>query len=198
MTLLDRAQDLRAIESTGVRVRVPGTWSRLRFAVLRHRKEGGEFEVIVQLLAMVESFDGVQQGRVEWLPGQPADSFMVEVATELQKCGEFRADTFDATKILERLLETLRVAIEGRTGIAGYSSLEPIVEIPNDQWIVMTSGIIAPEAGYFIPNDRLLDDEDYEFRNHVTRKTWVDSDKFDEAWNVAAALEKGGSHKPPF
>ncbi len=95
MELLDRAQDLRAIESTGVRVRVPGTYARLRFAVLRHRKEGGEFEVITQLLVSVESFEGVEQGRVEWRPGQPADSFMAEVATELQKCGEFRADAFD-------------------------------------------------------------------------------------------------------
>ncbi len=90
------------------------------------------------------------------------------------------------------------MAIEGRTGIAGYSSLEPIVEVPNDQWVVMTSGIIAPEAGYFIPNARLLEDDDYEFRNHVRRKVWVDSDKFEQAWDVAAALEKGGSREPPF
>jgi hypothetical protein len=198
MALLDRAQDLRAIESTGVRVRVPGTWARLRFAVSRHQEEGGESQTIVQLLAKVESFGGVEQGRVEWLPDQPADSFMAEVATELQKCGEFRPEAFDATKILEQLMETLRIAIEGRTGIAGYTSLEPIVEIPNDQWIVMTSGVIAPEAGYFIPNTRLLDDDDYKFRNHIGRKTWVDADKFDEAWDVAAALSKEASREPPF
>jgi hypothetical protein len=198
MALLDRAQDLRAIEWSGVRVRVPGTWARLRFALSRHQEEGGEFETVVRLLAKVESFGGVELGRVEWLPGQPGDSFMAEVATELQKCGEFHPEAFDATRILEQLMDTLRVAIEGRTGIAGYTSLEPIIEIPNDQWIVMTSGIIAPKASYFLPNARLLEDDDYKFRNHVRKKMWVDIDKFEEAWDVAVALSKEGSREPPF
>jgi hypothetical protein len=90
------------------------------------------------------------------------------------------------------------VAIEGRTGIAGYTSLEPIVEIPNDQWIVMTSGIIAPQASYFLSNARLLDDDDYTFRNHVRQKVWVDTDKFEEAWDVAAALGKESSREHRF
>jgi hypothetical protein len=197
-TLLDRAQDLRGIEPSGVRVRVPGTWARLRFAVSRHQEEGGEFQNVTQLLATVESFGGAEQGRVEWLPDQPADAFMAEVAKELQKCGEFRPEAFNATRILEQLMEALRIAIGGRTGVARYRSLEPIVEIPNDQWVVMTSGIIAPEAGYFIQNNRLLEDDDYKFRNHISQKKWVDADKFQEAWDVAAALQKERSLEPPF
>jgi hypothetical protein len=62
----------------------------------------------------------------------------------------------------------------------------------------MTSGIIAPKASYFLPNARLLEDDDYKFRNHVRKKMWVDIDKFEEAWDVAAALSKEGSREPPF
>jgi hypothetical protein len=74
MVLLDRAQDLRAIDPAGVRVRVPGTPTRLRFLIDRVLSafDGGEGEA--SLLVKVESLGGLEEGRAEWRPCQPPDS----------------------------------------------------------------------------------------------------------------------------
>jgi hypothetical protein len=94
--------------------------------------------------AAVEGLYGDVHDIVQWLPGQPAEGFMAEVAARLQSRGRYRDDTFDAASILRDLKAALRIAIEGRTGVGSYGELAPILEIPNDQWITQTTGLSSP------------------------------------------------------
>jgi hypothetical protein len=145
-----------------------------------------------RLWAAVESLYGDVHDIVEWLPGQPADEFMAEVAARLQGMGRYRDDTFNAASILGDLKAALRIAIEGRTGVGQYNELAPILEIPNDQWIIQTTGLSSPRYGYFIPAERVMEAyserEEFSLDRHMKEKRWVDSDKFSMACDIARGL----------
>jgi hypothetical protein len=180
--LLERAKNLRAIAWDGVRVQVPGTWNRLRF-----RSNSDDEHLAPHLSVQIEELDGRSLQEVLWEADQPADEFMLNVAEELQMLGEFRPDTFDATQIFANLLSTLRLAIECRTGVGPYSNIGDVIEIPNDQWIITTDGLYAPEASYFYPIGRVREPD---ASWHIKKKKWVDPDKFEEAWDIIEAMQR--------
>jgi hypothetical protein len=204
LQILFRALQLRAISWRGIRVQVPGTWERLRFATGETYAMDGSPATIPEeeyhpdadagpiLWAAVESLYGEVHDIVEWLPGQPAEEFMAEVAGRLQSIGRYRDDTFDAASILRDLKAALRIAIEGRTGVGQFGELAPIIEIPNDQWIIQTTGLSSPRYGYFIPADRVVnagsEREGPSLDEHMKEKRWVDSDKFEMACDIARGL----------
>jgi hypothetical protein len=106
--------------------------------------------------------------------------------------GHYRDETFDAASILRGLKDALRIAIEGRTGVGQFGELAPIIEIPNDQWIIQTTGLSSPQYGYFIPANRLFNaDSEREgpsLDEHMKKKRWVDSEKFEMACDIARGL----------
>jgi hypothetical protein len=204
LQLLSRALQLKAISWRGIRVQVPGTWERLRFAMgetytmvgtpaaIPEEEYDPEADTGPRLWAAVESLYGDVHDIVEWLPGQPADEFMAEVAARLQSMSRYRDDTFDAASILGDLKAALRIAIEGRTGVGQYGELAPILEIPNDQWVIQTTGLSSPRYGYFIPASRVMnagtEREGPSLDEHMKEKRWVDSDKFEMACDIARGL----------
>jgi hypothetical protein len=60
-----------------------------------------------------------------------------------------------------------------------------VVEIPNDQWAVTTYGVEALEVHYFIEKEQFDEDD---WLRHMSEKSWVDMEKFKEAFSVAKAI----------
>jgi hypothetical protein len=206
--LLVRARDLNSIDSRGIRVQIPGTWQHLRFSIgsrysdddTPHESRNGS----LLLWVTVERLHGEPLEVVDWLPHESATEFMGKIITCLQRLGLFHESTFDATEILSRLYETLRIAITARTGVGPYSNLDRIIEIPNDQWVIQTTGLYSPEASYFLPGDVVIEGSDRPggrpIQVHMKEKVWVDPDKFDMAYDIARGLylKEKEMDKPPF
>jgi len=92
--------------------------------------------------------------------------------------------------MFRQLLETLRLAIEGRTGASGTpsaSDLGPVIELPNKDWVIETDGMHSLHNFYYISDGQALADET-DWRGHMSDKTWVNPETFDEAFTTAVAL----------
>jgi regulator of replication initiation timing len=162
--LLDMARDLGAVSERGVRVRLPATSFRLRFP-LSTRLDNGGFPV---LDVGIEEEDGTLphdattapiamrgQQPVPWSAGTSADAWAASVAPELQKLNRYPGDDqFDPAGSLRQLTTLLRVAVEARTRPPSASTprLRPIIEMPNDEWVITEDGLQSPtsETGFTV------------------------------------------------
>jgi hypothetical protein len=180
------ATEINAIDSGGVRIPFGLEWARLRFQV-----ERGEWEDTV--VVSVESLDGRKISGVNWSPGASIEDFIAEVAVELQKAGAFVAD-FDAGGLFGELQLTLRTALEARTGKTELG-LDPIVELPNNQWAVTTYGLESVDQPWHISWERLSNAED-----DAANEQWIDMHKLREGLEMARALRYriGPPEEPPF
>jgi hypothetical protein len=196
--LLGRARELGAVSVRGVRVRLPATTFRLRFPLTTRRDNGS----VPVLDVGIEEEDGTLphdatapsfavRGRqpVPWSAGTGADEWAASVAPELQKLNRYPGDErFDPAGALRQLTALLRVGVEARTRpqTAATPPLRPIIEMPNDEWVITEDGLQSPtsEAGFTVKelfNDgaeaaalaQLADDR---------------AEKLREAWRVARSL----------
>jgi len=175
--LLAEAERVKAIDSDGVRVALGGwTRHRLRFKRLGVTADG---DVIVEL--RIETVDGtVVSG---WVWAADASEVMLRVVEELQKIGEY-SDEFDATPILVTFRDTLRRAIDAKTGLSGPRDLGPVVEVPHSQWAITTWGLEGLEYHYPIGKD----DFEENWTRHMSEKSWVDMDDFHDSFVIGKAI----------
>jgi hypothetical protein len=135
--LLRRAVQLNAISKRGIRVPIRGHHVR-DLATLRLRL----YEGLGSIWVRIEDRDGQQQGReLHWSHGEPVDALMGEVVTVLQSMDLYSPGVFRPEEILEQFLDTLRLAIESRTGVNPFKIQEPVIELPSDDWIITTSAL---------------------------------------------------------
>ena len=171
--LLDRARELDSISPRGVRVRLPATYSWLRF-------QRGEDAVLLFL----EERGGTRIKEWTWAGDMKISGVLTEIAQYLMRRNEYPADgSFDAAEILDHVRRTLALAIRARYGLA-FGMLNQLIELPNDQWAITRSGIEAYEHGYQIGIFRLNE----KWHSHLKDKTWVEMMSFEEAYETAAAL----------
>ena len=196
--LLDRARELGAVSGRGVRVRLPATTFRLRFP-LTTRHENGSVPV---LDVGIEEEDGTLphdpaapsialrgQQPVPWSAQTSADAWAASVAPELQKLNRYPGDDlFDPAGALRQLTALLRVGVEARTRppTAATPRLRPIIEMPNDEWVITEDGLQSPtsEAGFTVK-------ELFSDRAEATALAQLAEEraaKPREAWRVARSL----------
>lgn len=101
--------------------------------------------------------------------------------------GEFPgADSFDATAIFKNFRDAVMIATHARQGRSRVPrDFGGIVELVNPQWAVTEDGVECLEHRYAIQSFRF---GEMNWRSHIREKTWVDSDMFDDALEVAEFL----------
>jgi hypothetical protein len=196
--LLDMARGLGAVSARGVRVRLPATTFRLRFP-LSTRVDRGGFPV---LDVGIEEEDGTLphdattapiamrgQQPVPWSAGTSADAWAASVAPELQKLNRYPGDDqFDPAGSLRQLTTLLRVAVEARTRPPSASTprLRPIVEMPNDEWVITEDGVQSPASGTGFTVRELFGEAAEE--SAVAQLAPDRAAKLREAWRIARNL----------
>lgn len=135
--LLRRAQYLGAIDRRGVRVRLPDSDLRVRFAPEATAGEGAGAVVL-----SVEGADGGPlAGDEVWSPTEPAAIALSQLAQDLQRVGRYPGDSsFNDTEIVDRLGDTLDAVIALRTGGRRGAHLAPVVEL-NGDWAITVDGL---------------------------------------------------------
>ncbi len=196
--LLDRARELGAVSERGVRVGLPATSFRLRFPVSTRRDDGS----VPVLDVGIEEEDGTLphdataapiavrgQQPVPWSADTSADAWAASVAPELQKLNRYPGDEqFDPAGALQRLTALLRVAVEARTRptSAAIPPLRPIIEMPNDDWVITEDGLQSPTSERCFNIKDLFGDGAEEAA--LAQLADDPAAKLGEAWRVARSL----------
>jgi hypothetical protein len=195
--LLDRARELGAVSERGVRVRLPATTLRLRFPLAPRQRDRDAPVLDVG----IEEEDGTLphdatappvamrgQRPVPWPADTGADQWAASVAPQLQRLNRYPGDDrFDPAGALEQLTRLMRVAIEARTRpSSAVPRLSPIVEMPNDEWVITEDGLQSPlsEASFTVKE---LFHEATE-RAAFAERSGDHAAKLREAWRVARSL----------
>lgn len=133
---LRRAEELGALDSRGVRVRLPRSSSRVRFKADETAGDGTSIELGVETPAgdlLVEAQD--------WAPDEPAEDALTRVAESLQRAGRYPGDvSFDAGAIFERLTDTLERVLSLRSGGRKGAPIGPVVELAGG-WAITSLGL---------------------------------------------------------
>jgi hypothetical protein len=198
--LIHRAGELGAISNRGVRVRLPDTTFRLRFP-LPGRADNGDSPVLEVGLEEADAtlpHDATApriamrgQRPVRWSAAQSAGEWAASVAPELQRLNRYPGDEhFNPAGALEQLMRVLRLAIEARTrppsATAPMPRLQPIIEMPNDEWVITEDGLqsLTSEAAFTVRE--LFDTRCAEAA--VARLGAGRAEKLQEAWQLAQCL----------
>ncbi|MCG5435241.1 hypothetical protein [Micromonospora foliorum] len=179
--VLAEADSVSAIAPRGVRVKVRASGARLRVRAPRSPGEAASLPV------GLERADGQPIDTLDWRAGENEADLAGRIAAAL---------VVDADALLGgwagALVDTLRTAVAAQTGRLPVE-LGPVVEMPNDQWVISTDGLHCMERPYHIPLARLLDRRE-DWPRHMRTKSWVAHGKFVEAYDLALALVNNGRH----
>jgi hypothetical protein len=98
----------------------------------------------------VEKCNGTPLATLAWPPSEPADEMTARLAILLKSLQEDPGDdVFDASAVLQRLIETLRIGLQ-----RAYEEEElyrrPLIEITNSQWAIATDGLYGIGRPYRI------------------------------------------------
>ena len=137
--LLTRAREVGATDPRGIRVQLPGSDLRMRFAAepaLAQEEANGS------VVTTVEQADGERvAGPITWGVDQPAAQLIPQFAGELQARGRYPGDdSLDATAIFLTLIDTLDLLIALRTGRVPGARLPAVVEVQG-VWALTIDGL---------------------------------------------------------
>jgi hypothetical protein len=196
--LLDRARELGAVSERGVRVRLPATTFRLRFPLAPERRDGGSPVLEVG----IEEEDGTLphdasapptalrgQRPVPWPADISTDLWAASVAPQLQRLNRYPGDEqFDPAGALAQLTRLLRVAVEARTrpSPAAIPRLGPVIEMPNDEWVITEDGVQSPLSAASFTVKELFHEGTEEAA--IAARSGDDAAKLHEAWQLARGL----------
>ncbi|WP_242907447.1 hypothetical protein [Actinomadura terrae] len=173
--LLQEAQEVGAVVPEGVRVQVPGTTLRLRFCMVENDA----------VRIYLEEAEGARLRDFRWEADETGTDFSTRLASILQD--RYPGDSnFNPSGVLQRLLTVIQIGLEGRTGEHPYD-FGPVIEIPNEQWLISSDGLFSLQRNYNIPTSRILHSSE-DWPRHMRSQGWVDMDAFTEVYELASAL----------
>jgi hypothetical protein len=194
--LLRAAEEINATDHSGVRVRIPGTatWARFKSSLDEF------FNTVVWVT--IENIGGTYITEIHWSSNMDVGRLIRDLVTKLQQVGDYNL-VFDADPIFRHLRRTLEIAIGARTGTfqRNARTMDPVIEIPNEQWAITAYGLECVTHGYYLTSDQL---DDAGLFPHMREKRWVDIDAFEEALEIGRALfrvkrsEDYGPDEAPF
>jgi hypothetical protein len=198
--LLQRAWELGAISGRGVRVRLGGTSLRLRFP-RPGRPDNGDSPALQVGLEEEDAtvpHDATTAGSavrgqlpVPWSPSQAAGDWAAALAPPLQRLNRYPGDErFDPAGALHQLMALLRLAIEARTRPPSADGpaprLKPVVEMPNDAWVITDDGLQSLASGTAFSIAELFDATSEEKAGASLEPG--EAGKLREAWRLARRL----------
>jgi hypothetical protein len=178
--LLSDALDAAALAPPGPRVAIPGSSLRLRF-----------WPQDAEVVAQIEEEGGAPVSTVHWPAGESLSAFARRVVAALRSKPQSRGlASLDASAVLQRLLDLVQLGVESRTGERPHD-LGPLIEMPNDQWVISSDGLFSLRRKYHIPVQGIVGSRDY-WPRHMQSHAWVDSSAFEEAFQLARQLLRAG------
>ncbi len=180
---LARAMDMREVGRWGMRVHVvdPRVYVYARLVP----------EVDSAVHVYIEKRDGEEIAKLLWESGQPADSLMGVIATELRRASLYPSGSFDPTLMFKELGSSLRMARAIKDKYAIVDNMERAQEFVPPQWMIYDWGIGAwPGLQPYYIDRRRMRQRDLEL--HMREKSWIDETSFEEALRTARLLEMAG------
>jgi hypothetical protein len=175
---LRRADEMGLIsQRRGPRVCVSENWRR--YVRIDYDEDPDRFHGFEDITFTVENFDGEALDVIPWPADQDIEEAMVRVGRAVQRVTS--GDDLDVKSLLDGLRDVLTVAHT-------HPDRRPVWQLCPPQWVVTETLVQtygdAPHYGVSIKNLKI----DPHMPRHVSQKTWVDPDSFDEAYAVAIAL----------
>jgi hypothetical protein len=189
--IFERAGELDSISKRGLRVQLPGLWERVRFTHV-YRQEQGGVRVPMILLHLEDARGRKLDVSAIWTAEEGVTDLMTRFAEDWQRAGTYHGPgSIEADALFQRLIQSLQLAIHGRTtGIEG-EALDRLVELPTTDWAITDFGLErALGPGYGIKVRDILD-RPAQIREHLLDKTWIDAENFREAFQAAEMYFKG-------
>jgi hypothetical protein len=144
----------------------------------------------------LERIDATPLSWLRWRAETATSDIAVSIAESMQASGVYPGDgSFDAGKIFADLSALLILGYESITKGA-VNPVRHVIQFCPPQWAVCDSGIRSTQVPYFIRADRLNGER---LLVHMSEKTWVDVESFEEAQMAGVALFRSGTLaiKPP-
>jgi hypothetical protein len=192
--LLHRADELRALDVRGIRVRSTLSELWVRFASLAQEADGGE--AAVQLSAELRNGDPLVELR-SWLSGEAPEDALARLDDDLDRVDKRPENaTLDPISVFTRLVETLDTVVSLRSGRQKGSRLGPVVELVGD-WAITTNGIEHAHDETRTMDARELLRDPGRARSRLTSLNEVEEpdDHFDEAFDTAREYHSGKARR---
>jgi hypothetical protein len=139
----------------------------------------------------LEQADATVLRLMRWNAGMHASEVIVDIAEALQASGVYPGDaSFDADKIFADLSALLTLGYDSITRGA-VDPVRHIIQLCPPQWAVCDDGIHSTQTPYMIRADKIYRGDRYSA--HMSEKSWVDMNSFEEASAACYALFGAGS-----
>lgn len=136
----------------------------------------------------LERLDATPLSRLSWNVETTAE-IVVSIAEAMQASGVYPGDgSFDAGKIFADLSALLTLGHESITRGA-VDPIRHIIQFCPPQWVVCDDGIYSAKTYYYIPADEMNAER---LLAHMSEKTWIDIESFEEAQMACSALFRTG------
>jgi hypothetical protein len=203
--LLREAKTVGSISDGGIRMRVPWTHLWIRFRPVFIDSEAGTDSGLAPqeegaarsdtpdaVWIGLERIDGSSEGERIWTRRESTVDLNTWLALRLQQLGQYPGDDgFDPDAIFGALRDALRVVVDARREGGPNHDLDPLIEMPNDEWVITVDGMDCLVQPYPIHRSRL----DENWMPHIGSKTWANIDKFEQTFNIARELFVGGARR---
>ena len=186
---LVRAREMGVIPDQGCRVDISACY--LRFNSEWRSDDPDEFsgarELIVELT--LERMDASALDHLDWRAEVSPAEIAVRIAERMQASGVYPGDNlFDAGRIFTDLSALLILGYESTT-MGAVVPVRHIIQLCPPQWAVCDDGVYCTELPYQIGASRLGRD----WLPHMSEKSWVDTNSFEEALRTCRALFDAGA-----
>ena len=188
--LLHRADELRALDARGIRVRSALSELWVRFAPdLTEEADAGE--AAVQLSAELRNGDPLVELR--WLSGEAPEDALAQLDDDLDRVDNRPENaTLDPVSVFTRLVGTLDTVVSLRSRRLKGTRLGPVVELVGD-WAITANGIehVHDEKRTLESKELLRNPSRARGRLAILNDVEKPDDYFDEAFTTALQYHSG-------
>jgi hypothetical protein len=195
--VLRRARQQRAISTRGVQVPLDHVTDRMRFRLVYGEAPEDRDSGPMIWIDLVDATGFSSHVDVIWSPAEAVEDVWQRLVEGAQRNNRYPGDGILVPgRVIGRLLETARRALEVKTSPRGSIDLGPVVEFVGD-WAITDQGLEhASEPACSIPSDRLLTDEHLD--DSMLEKTWIDKRTYLDAAGAARGYhERLARDQPP-
>jgi hypothetical protein len=118
------------------------------------------------------------------------------LASQLQTLRRYPGTDFEPEAVFREVGRVLQLVVETRLGRGHVPhTIGPLIELLNDEWTLTSEGLECLVEQYEIDRERI---QEPTWEEHMSKKVWLDADKFARALEVAQAYLGRTSGFRPF
>jgi hypothetical protein len=193
--LLHRADELRALDARGIRVRSALSELWVRFAPDLTEEAGGG-EAAVQLSAELRNGDPLVELR-RWLSGEAPEEALAQLDDDLDRVDNRPENaTLEPVSVFTRVVGALDTVVSLRSGRMKGTRLGPVVELVGD-WAITANGIehVHDEKRTMEARELLRDRSRARGRLAILNDGQEPDEYFDEAFDTALQYHSGKARR---